>query len=249
MDLGRARAVAGFADRRGRNSAEGNLESILLPAPDDSTRRGSCVGSRASDRRFALRAVRQRRRSRARTVRVRYPSGWHGRRSISRRIFARAATQSRRWCAFTECRDRGGVPRRRVSCSVSDRSRLKSPAIGVISDASWKGRAAPYRQDVVRGAALPVPPTEILDGAAVPAGWNDAEFDDADWQPAVELSAGTFSYNRTRIPVEPFTSPEHDEIAPLTSIPIALKELSRRGVAALDQRRSARRVSNNRPVR
>ena len=85
----------------------------------------------------------------------------------------------------------------------------------------------------MRGAALPVPPTEILDGAAVPAGWNDAEFDDAEWQPAVELSAGTFSYNRTRIPVEPFTSPEHDAIAPLTSIPIALKELSRRGVAAL----------------
>ncbi len=111
---------------------------------------------------------------------------------------------------------------------------FEAPAIGVISDASWKGRAAPYRQDVVRGAALPVPPTEILDGAAVPAGWNDAEFDDAEWQPAVELSAGTFSYNRTRIPVEPFTSPEHDEIAPLTSIPIALKQLSRRGVAALD---------------
>ena len=42
---------------------------------------------------------------------------------------------------------------------------FESPAIGVISDASWKGRAAPYRQDVVRGAALPVPPTEILDGA------------------------------------------------------------------------------------
>lgn len=110
---------------------------------------------------------------------------------------------------------------------------FEAPALGVISDASWKGRAAPYRQDVVRGAALPVPPTEILDGAAVPAGWNDAEFDDAEWQPAVELSAGTFSYNRTRIPVEPFTSPEHDAIAPLTSIPIALKQLSRRGVAAL----------------
>ena len=111
---------------------------------------------------------------------------------------------------------------------------FESPAIGVISNASWKGRAAPYRQDVVRGAALPVPPTEILDGAAIPTGWNDAAFDDSDWLPAVELSAGTFSYNRTRIPVEPFTSPEHDKIAPLTSIPIALKELTRRSVAALD---------------
>jgi alpha-L-rhamnosidase len=111
---------------------------------------------------------------------------------------------------------------------------FEAPVIGVISDATWKGRAAPYRQDVVRGAALPVPPTEILDGAAIPTGWNIASFDDSNWLPAVELSAATFSHNRTRIPVEPFTAPEHDEIAPLTSIPIALNELSRHGVAALN---------------
>ena len=118
---------------------------------------------------------------------------------------------------------------------------FESPAIGVISDATWKGRAAPYWQDVAQSAALPVPPIEILDGAAIPAGWNDAAFDDSDWQSAVELSAGTLSPNRTRIPVEPFTAPEPDEIAQLTSIPIALNELSRRGVAALnsDDPRSA----------
>src|SRR5882757_8039906 len=34
---------------------------------------------------------------------------------------------------------------------------FESPAIGVSSDASWKGRAAPYRQDVTRGQALPAP--------------------------------------------------------------------------------------------
>ncbi len=110
---------------------------------------------------------------------------------------------------------------------------FEAPAVAVISDAKWKGRPAPYKQDVVRGTALPVPPIEILDGAAIPTGWNDADFDDSDWLPAVELSAGTFSPNRTRIPVEPFTAPEHDEIAPLTSIPIAMQELSRRNVAAL----------------
>jgi alpha-L-rhamnosidase len=109
---------------------------------------------------------------------------------------------------------------------------FEAPAIGVRSDATWKGRAAPYRQDVVRGAALPVPPTEILDGAAVPVGWNDAGFDDSGWLPAIELSAGTLAQNRTRIPVEPFTAPEPDEIAPLTSNPVALNELSRRRVAA-----------------
>jgi alpha-L-rhamnosidase len=108
---------------------------------------------------------------------------------------------------------------------------FEAPAIGVSSDATWKGRAAPYRQDVIRTAALPVPPIEILDGAELPAGWNEASFDDSGWLPAIELSAGTLAQNRTRIPVEPFTAPEPDEIAPLTSIPIALQELSRRGVA------------------
>jgi hypothetical protein len=118
---------------------------------------------------------------------------------------------------------------------------FESPAIGVISDAAWKGRAAPYRQDVAQSAGVPVPPIEILDGAAIPAGWSDAAFDDSDWQPAVELSAGTLSPNRKRIPVEPFTAPEPGEIAQLTSIPIALNELSRRGVATLnsDDPRSA----------
>ena len=99
---------------------------------------------------------------------------------------------------------------------------FEAPAIGVTSDATWKGRAAPYRQDVIRTAALPVPPIEILDGAEIPAGWNEASFDDSGWLPAIELSAGTLAQNRTRIPVEPFTAPEPDEIAPLTSIPIAL---------------------------
>jgi hypothetical protein len=111
---------------------------------------------------------------------------------------------------------------------------FESPAIGVSSDASWKGRAAPYRQDVTRGQALPVPPVEILDGAAIPPRWADADFDDSEWEPAIELSAGTFAPNRKRIPVEPFTSPEHDEIAPLTAIDIAFTELSRRAVATLD---------------
>ncbi len=111
---------------------------------------------------------------------------------------------------------------------------FESTAIGVSSDASWKGRPAPYRQDVVKQQALPVPPVEILDGAAVPARWAAADFDDSDWEPAVELSAGTFSPNRKRIPVEPFTAPEHDDIAPLTALGIRLTELSRRGVAGLD---------------
>src|SRR5208282_3114394 len=63
MDLGRARALAGFADRRGRTSCKRNLESILLLAPHASPRIGPGGGSRARDGRLALRDVRQRPRS------------------------------------------------------------------------------------------------------------------------------------------------------------------------------------------
>src|SRR5208283_4862631 len=67
MDLGSAPALAGFADRTGRTSAERNLEPILLLAPDGSPRIDPCVSSRTSDGRLALRDVRQRRRGCSRT--------------------------------------------------------------------------------------------------------------------------------------------------------------------------------------
>jgi alpha-L-rhamnosidase len=103
---------------------------------------------------------------------------------------------------------------------------FESPAIGIVSDASWKGRAAPYQPDVSSARALPVPPIELLDGAEVPPGWMEPGFDDSEWKPSAELSAGTFAANRKRIPVEPYTAPELADLAPLTAIPIALAELS-----------------------
>jgi alpha-L-rhamnosidase len=110
---------------------------------------------------------------------------------------------------------------------------FEAPAIGVASDGSWRGCAAPYKQEVGMRANLPVPPVEILDGAFVPRGWNTAEFDGSGWEPAAVLNAGTFALNRTRIPVEPFTAPEFDDIAPLTAIPVPLREIDRRVVAPL----------------
>ncbi len=110
---------------------------------------------------------------------------------------------------------------------------FEAPAIGIASDASWRGRAAPFKQDVGMRANLPVPPVEILDGANVARNWNTAEFEDNRWEPAAVLSAGTFAQNRTRIPVEPFTAPEFDDIAPLTAIPVTVREIDRRIVAPL----------------
>ncbi len=104
---------------------------------------------------------------------------------------------------------------------------FEAPSIGIISDDSWKSRPAPYQQEVRAPAMLPVPPMEIFDGREEPLGWTLAGYDDSSWKPAAVLSAGTLAANRTLIPVEPYTSPEPDEIAPLTSIPLTLREKRR----------------------
>jgi len=108
---------------------------------------------------------------------------------------------------------------------------FESPAIGLASDASWKGLDAPYRADVAPSRVLPQPPVEILNGARVPEGWTRPEFDDSLWAHAVELSAATMAWNRERIPVEPYTAPEPDEIAMMTMNPVVLSEISRRSIA------------------
>ncbi len=111
---------------------------------------------------------------------------------------------------------------------------MEAPVIGVWSDASWKARRAPYRQDSGPRSGLPMPPIEILDGADYPHEWNRADFDDGTWENAVVLSAGTFAPNRTRIPVEPYSAPEAAEIAALTAIPLTLAEIARRTVTPVD---------------
>ncbi|MBV8136222.1 MAG: family 78 glycoside hydrolase catalytic domain [Deltaproteobacteria bacterium] len=104
---------------------------------------------------------------------------------------------------------------------------FEAPQIGVVSDQFWKGLVAPYRQHPKPAPGLSQVPNEILDGSKVPERWNQADFDDSGWPGVAELSAGTFSWNRMQIPVEPFTAPEAAEIAPLTAIPIELTELRR----------------------
>src|SRR5260370_33773534 len=86
---------------------------------------------------------------------------------------------------------------------------FESPAIGASSDAAWKGLAAPYRQAVTRGQALPVPPVEILSGAPIPPRWADADFDASGWRPAVVLFAGTIPPKRKRNPLERVPAPPH----------------------------------------
>jgi alpha-L-rhamnosidase len=110
---------------------------------------------------------------------------------------------------------------------------FEAPAIAIVSDASWKGHSTPYRQDVPTPPMLPIPPTEIVDSRDDERGWTTAEFDDTSWKPAATLSAGTLASNRTRIPVEPYSAPEHDDIAPLTAMPITFREKGRRRIGPI----------------
>jgi alpha-L-rhamnosidase len=105
---------------------------------------------------------------------------------------------------------------------------FEAPAIAIASDDSWKGHGTPYQREVPTPRMLPLPPMEIFDGREEPIGWTRADFDDSSWTSAVVLSSGTLAQNRVRVPVEPYSAPEPDEIAPLTAIPVALKEKSRR---------------------
>jgi len=112
---------------------------------------------------------------------------------------------------------------------------FEAPSIAVSSDASWKAHRAPYAQNVPGVRMLPVPPIEIVDGRDEALGWTTPDFDDFDWQHAVILSAGTFASNRIHLPVEPYTAMEHDDLAPLTSIPVPFAEKIRRTVALTDK--------------
>ena len=111
---------------------------------------------------------------------------------------------------------------------------FEAPAIALVSDGSWKASYAPYAQGLERMRGLHTQPPEVLDGAHVPDGWNDAGFDDSGWPKAYELSAGTFSHNRKRLPVEPYSAPEPSGIAPLTAITIRQVETARRPVSAIE---------------
>lgn len=107
---------------------------------------------------------------------------------------------------------------------------LEAPAIGLVTDASWRALPAPYRQRVPGNGFYPV--TEILDGTGVPGGWARPGFDDTSWQPAVELLGEFLSDERLRSPSTPYTAMEHDGIAALTQDPQPLARVATAAVPA-----------------
>src|SRR5829696_2735224 len=95
---------------------------------------------------------------------------------------------------------------------------FEAPAIELISDGSWRCRPAPYAREVSTAGVIASMPTEVLDGGALPSGWESPDFDDSGWTPAVELRGGAMTADRLRVPAEPYAAMEADGIAPLTAL-------------------------------
>jgi alpha-L-rhamnosidase len=114
---------------------------------------------------------------------------------------------------------------------------FEAPAIGIVTDASWRGRPAPYQQQVdatgsVMGMAAP--PTEVIDGAGVPVGWASPGFHDSGWLPAVVLSGGPSAAARGSLPAVPYSAVEPAGIALLTASGVDLAPLGSRIVTHVE---------------
>jgi alpha-L-rhamnosidase len=101
---------------------------------------------------------------------------------------------------------------------------FEAPSVGVVSDASWRVRVAPYRSpsvDTTHGVA-----TEIVDGAGVPHGWTTSAYDDTGWAAAAVVTANPMDRVGNRPGTTPFTRPEPSGIAALTGLDVALRPVA-----------------------
>lgn len=76
-------------------------------------------------------------------------------------------------------------------------------ALTISSDGAWRAQQAPYEtpeQPTFEGP----PDPELLDGRQIPAGWQDAGYDDSSWAEAFELSPRGLGVTRPSPPSEPF---------------------------------------------
>jgi alpha-L-rhamnosidase len=94
---------------------------------------------------------------------------------------------------------------------------FEAPAIGVQSDATWRGVPGPWEQhpaghDIGR---------EMLDGRSLPRGWLDADHDDRAWPEAVELHGPGFAGMSAIPPCIPFGGLEPSGVAELTATRLA----------------------------
>jgi hypothetical protein len=90
---------------------------------------------------------------------------------------------------------------------------FEAPAIGVVSDASWRALVAPWLHD----PAGDDPVREVVDGRELPFAWLEPDFDDSQWVLAAELSVPAMGGLTSAPPTPPYSGME----------PAGLEELTR----------------------
>ena len=107
---------------------------------------------------------------------------------------------------------------------------FEAPAIGLVSDASWRGMETTYSLGKPPHWLAPAP--EIFDGSGFPPGWAGPAFDDSGWAPAAELHGGTQQAAPDAVPASPFYVIERADVAPQTAIAVDFNPLSERAIPA-----------------
>ena len=92
---------------------------------------------------------------------------------------------------------------------------FEAPAIGLVSDGSWRAQVAPWESD----PAGSDPVREVVDGRRVPVDWLQPDFDDTDWAAAAELTVPALGGLTSAPPTPPYSGMEVSGIAELTQLP------------------------------
>jgi hypothetical protein len=89
---------------------------------------------------------------------------------------------------------------------------FEAPSIGLRSDASWRGRLAPWQPNPGDMGLR-----EDVDGRGLRPDWHEAGFDDSDWEPVVELAVPLVGGVTAAPPGPPYGGMEPSGIPELTS--------------------------------
>ena len=92
---------------------------------------------------------------------------------------------------------------------------FEAPAVGVVSDASWRALQGPWAAQPAGNDLL----REVVDGRRMPFGWLDCDFDDSAWADAVELRVPALGGLSSAPPTPPYSGMEAAGVAEQTCIP------------------------------
>ena len=107
---------------------------------------------------------------------------------------------------------------------------FEAPAIGIVSDASWRALAAPWSEDPVGKD----PRRELVDGRRACRGWLESDFDDSGWHAATELTVPPLGGLTSAPPSPSYAGMEAAGVAELTLLVRPTRAVASGGMAPLE---------------